>query len=100
MGIIDRAVHWVDQQGVVAIDSMGRLGVVSEPFKQEVQYPGPEPAQAYVGVGLLDGKPWSSRIPTMLGRFSDFLRSGLSFQEWVRRGTGGSLPAEIEIPTR
>lgn len=42
----------------------------------------------YLGVSLIDGVPWHSANPVVLGTFEEFLASGMTFPEWAKKRSG------------
>lgn len=52
--------------GDVCRCSIGKLGMVTRNFPQRVVYNDGNEGEAYVGICLTDGKPWSSRTPVFV----------------------------------
>jgi hypothetical protein len=75
--------------GVVAVCSAGKLGLVTADTKQTIRYPDGTEGVAYVGICLIDGSPWSSRSPRVVGRFGDFSKRSTDFLKWVSSALGG-----------
>lgn len=54
------------QRGDVCRCSIGKLGVVTSDGRRHVVYPDGNEGEAYLGICLTDGMPWSSRNPDRL----------------------------------
>jgi len=60
-------------KGLLAYCSKGSLGLITEDFPKQVEYPDGRKGFAFVGVHLTDriapiGSPWSSRTPQVVGQ--------------------------------
>jgi len=60
-------------KGLLAYCSKGSLGLITEDFPKQIEYPDGLKGFAFVGVHLTDkiapiGSPWSSRTPQVVGR--------------------------------
>jgi hypothetical protein len=63
-------------KGMLAVCSLGSLGLITDSLKKEITYPDGTKGEAWVGVHVTDkvaeiGSPWSSRNPTVVCRFDD-----------------------------
>jgi hypothetical protein len=75
-------------RGVIAVCSLGHVGLITKDTKQEITYPDGNTGHAYVGLHL-DGTPWSSRAPTTCGNVREWYDSGMCLCWWLQRhGTG------------
>jgi hypothetical protein len=71
-------------RGDVCRCSIGKVGVVTSDGRQVVYYDDGNEGEAYVGICLTDGKPWSSREPERLCSLTE-LKNHLAeaeFEAW------------------
>ena len=63
------------QAGDIAVCSLGRVGMISDPTPRKITYSGGKKGTAYVGKTIAPpeffGQPWSSREPKIIGHISD-----------------------------
>lgn len=83
--------------GDIALCGHGQPGVILHADKQEVTYPDGNRAQAWVGVhisslGLIAGRPWSSRNPVIIGTVGDLLPNETVNEFVIRRCPHGWAP--------
>jgi hypothetical protein len=67
--------------GDVCRCSIGKLGMVTREGRQRVAYEDGNDGEAYVGICLTDGKPWSSRTPERICtiyELKDFIAEALA----------------------
>lgn len=84
----------IKMRGIVAVCSLGQVGLITKDTKQEVTYSDGNTGHAYVGLHL-DGTPWSSRAPTTCGHVRDWIESGMCLcGHLLRHGASSRLPAE------
>lgn len=77
-----------DMRGFIAIDEDGNIGIITFQTKQMVLGFKGYRGLAYTGIDICTGMDWCSPKPNIVGKFSGFLSSSLTFNEWVQRNGG------------